>query len=133
MYDNENAIIRMLKNGARGYVLKDIEPNELKAALDAVRLKGFYYSEVVTGKLLYSINHLEDPQNKARGLMKLNEREIEFLKLSCSEMTYKEIADLMFVSPRTVDGYRQDLFEKLNIKSRVGLAMYAIKNGIINL
>lgn len=58
-------------------------------------------------------------------------REIEFLKWICTDLTYKEIADKMFVSPRTVDGYRDDLFQKLNIKSRVGLAMYAIKNGIV--
>jgi two-component system invasion response regulator UvrY len=61
----------------------------------------------------------------------LNEREIEFLKFACTEMTYKEIADKMFLSPRTIDGYRDALFEKLNLKTRVGLVMYAIKNGIV--
>jgi two-component system invasion response regulator UvrY len=64
-------------------------------------------------------------------MVKLNDREKTFLKLACSELTYKEIAEKMFVSPRTVDGYRDDLFEKLKVKTRVGLAMYAIKNGIV--
>ena len=59
-------------------------------------------------------------------------REAEFLKLACTEMTYKEIAEQMCLSPRTIDGYRDALFEKLNLKNRVGLVLYAIKNGIVN-
>jgi DNA-binding NarL/FixJ family response regulator len=133
MYDNDNAVIRMLKNGAKGYVLKDIEPTELKAALDSVWQKGYYYSEMITGKLINSINTLDDPQQKIKNLTTLNEREIEFLKFVCTEMTYKEIAENMYLSPRTIDGYRDNLFERLNVKTRVGLAMYAIRNGIVNL
>jgi DNA-binding CsgD family transcriptional regulator len=69
--------------------------------------------------------------NKKAKLIVLNYREVEFLKLACTEMTYKEIAEYMYVSPRTIDGYRDILFEKLGIKSRVGLVLFAIKNGII--
>jgi DNA-binding NarL/FixJ family response regulator len=130
MYDNENSIIRMFKAGARGYILKDSEPSELKAALDSILTKGFYYSELVTGKLIHSINKMDD-DGDVRSLVHLNAREIDFLKYACTEMTYKEIADKMFLSPRTIDGYRDDLFEKLNLKTRVGLVMYAIKNGIV--
>jgi DNA-binding NarL/FixJ family response regulator len=130
MYDNENSIIRMFKAGAKGYILKDSEPAELKAALDSVLQKGYYYSELVTGKLIHSINKLDEDAD-IRNLVQLNAREIEFLKYACTEMTYKEIADKMFLSPRTIDGYRDDLFEKLNLKTRVGLVMYAIKNGIV--
>ncbi len=133
MYDNENAVIRMFKAGAKGYILKDCEPAELRAALKAVITKGFYYSEMVTGKLIHTINTLDENNSQAKNIIKLNDREITFLKLACTELTYKEIADKMFVSPRTIDGYRDDLFEKLNIKTRVGLVMYAIKNGIITL
>jgi two-component system invasion response regulator UvrY len=131
MYDSDNAIIRMLKYGARGYILKDIEPVELRAALDSVWQKGFYYSEMITGKLIHSIT--EEPGQPVKGTISLGQREIEFLKHVCTEKTYKEIADEMFLSPRTIDGYRDDLFEKLNVKTRVGLVMYTIKNGIINL
>ena len=130
MYDNENSIIRMFKAGARGYILKDCEPSELKAALDSIMKKGYYYSELVTGKLIHSINKL-DEDGDVRNLSPLSEREIQFLKFACTEMTYKEIADKMFLSPRTIDGYRDALFEKLNLKTRVGLVMYAIKNGIV--
>jgi len=65
-------------------------------------------------------------------MLKLNSREIEFLKLACTEMSYKEIAEKMFLSPRTIEGYRDSLFEKLNLRSRVGLVLFAIKNGIVN-
>ena len=132
MYDNETSIIRMLKCGARGYILKDSEPAELKAAIHALEDKGFYYSDLVSGKLMHAINKMEDEGGDLKNLVPLNDRETEFLKYSCTELTYKEIADKMFVSPRTIDGYRDVLFEKLHVKTRVGLVMYAIKNGIVN-
>jgi DNA-binding NarL/FixJ family response regulator len=130
MYDNENSVIRMFKAGAKGYILKDCEPHELKAALDSVMQKGYFYSELVTGKLIHTINKMEEDTD-VRNLARLNEKEIQFLKLACTEMTYKEIAEQMHLSPRTIDGYRDALFEKLNLKTRVGLVMYAIKNGIV--
>ena len=133
MYDNEMAIIRMLKCGARGYILKDSEPIELKAAIDDVMKKGFYYSDLVSGKLLHAINTMDDEASDLKCMAKLNERETDFLKYACTEMTYKEIADKMFLSPRTIDGYRDALFEKLNVKTRVGLVIYAIRNGVVNL
>lgn len=133
MYDSETSIIRMFKAGAKGYILKDCDPAELKAALSAVITKGFYYSEMITGKLIHTINQFDADDNDAQRSIKLNEREITFLKWACTELTYKEIADKMFLSPRTIDGYRDDLFEKLNAKTRVGLVLYAIKNGIVTL
>lgn len=130
MYDNENAVIRMFKAGARGYILKDCEPPELKTALLSVIEKGYFYSELVTGKLIHSINKMEEDAD-IRNITQLNDKEIQFLKLACTELTYKEIAEQMYLSPRTIDGYRDALFEKLQIKTRVGLVMYAIKNGFV--
>ena len=133
MFDDEKCIIRMLKNGARGYVLKDISPYELKLAIDSVITKGFYYSDLVSGSLLHSINDDDtDNGNEIKQLLNLKPKDIEFLKLVCTEMTYKEIAEKMFLSPRTIDGYRDDLFQQLGIKSRVGLVLFAIKNGIVH-
>lgn len=132
MYDNENAIIRMFKAGAKGYILKDSEPPELKKALDSVHKKGYYYSELVTGRLIHSINKMDDGDSEVKVLNELKESELEFLKYACTEMTYKEIAEKMILSPRTIDGYRDSLFEKLEVKTRVGLVMYAIKNGIVS-
>ncbi|MBK7306997.1 MAG: response regulator transcription factor [Chitinophagaceae bacterium] len=132
MYDNETSIIRMLKCGAKGYILKDSEPAELKTAIDNILSKGFYYSDLVSGKLMHAINKMDDETDDLKNLVPLNERETTFLKYTCTELTYREIADKMFVSPRTIDGYRDALFEKLKLKTRVGLVMYAIKNGIVN-
>lgn len=129
MYDDEESIIKMLKSGARGYILKDSHPSELKDAIESVMSKGFYYSEMVTGRLMRTI--MDNGDTGKNSLASLSEREVEFLKLAASELTYKEIAEQMHLSPRTIDGYRDDLFEKLNIKSRVGLVLYAIRNRII--
>lgn len=131
MYDDENSIIRMLKNGAKGYLLKDSEPSELQAAITAIMNKGYYYSDLVSGKLINAINKIDDDGGELKNLIKLTNREIDFIKYACTELTYKEIAEELFVSPRTVDGYRGDLFEKLQVKSRIGLVIYAIKNGIV--
>ncbi len=129
MIDDEDTILKMLKLGVKGYLLKDCHSNELHDAMDALLKKGYFYSDLVTGRLIHSLNKDELEHSK---LSKLTGREINFLSLCCSEFSYKEIADQMYVSPRTADGYRDKLFEKLNVKSRVGLVLFAIKNGVIN-
>ena len=133
MYDNENAIIKMLQCGAKGYILKDSDPSILKTALYDLEHKGFYYSDLVSGKLIHAINRADVPGSDSNLLNNLNEREKDFLKYCCSELTYKEIADKMFVSPRTIDGYRDALFEKLHLRSRVGLVLFAIKKCLVDI
>lgn len=134
MIEKEESVVRMLKLGVKGYLSKDVEPKELGEALDAVMNKGFYYTDFITGKLVHSIQHDKDIE-KARhqALRCMNEREKDFLKLACSELTYNEIASQMFLSPKTIDGYRNAIFEKLNVKSRVGMALYAVKHGLVQL
>jgi two-component system, NarL family, invasion response regulator UvrY len=131
MYNNESSIIRMLKCGARGYILKDSRPTQLQAALESLMKEGFHYSELLNGKLIHAINRMGNGAENIATLIHLHEKETEFLKLCCSEFTYKEIADRLSVSPRTIDGYRDTLFEKLHVKSRIGLVMYAVKNSIV--
>jgi DNA-binding CsgD family transcriptional regulator len=82
---------------------------------------------------MHYINHEETYEGDASALSTLSENETTFLKWICTEKTYKEIADEMFLSPRTIDTYRDNLFKKLDVKTRVGLAIFAIKNGIVNL
>ena len=131
MHDKEIEIIRMLKCGAKGYILKDSNPNELNAAIENILANSYYYSNQVSGKLIHSINTIVDDDSELNKLIHLSDKEIEFLKLICTELSYKDIAAKMYLSPRTIDGYRDALFEKLNVKTRVGLAMYAFKNGIV--
>jgi DNA-binding NarL/FixJ family response regulator len=130
--DAETAIIKMITSGAKGYVLKDAEPEELKRAFDEVISKGYFYNDLVTRKVMQSLSALSS-NSKISDFVKLTEREMEFLKYTCTEKTYNEIAAEMFVSPRTIDGYRNSLCEKLQLKSRTGLALYAVKNGIVKI
>jgi two-component system invasion response regulator UvrY len=133
MLENDTAIIRMLKNGARGYILKDSKPKVFKEALDSIRDSGYFINELVSSKLMHYINHEEVFDSDAFALNNLSENEVTFLKWICTEKTYKEIADEMCLSPRTIDTYRDNLFKKLDVKTRVGLAIFAIKNGIVNI
>ncbi len=132
MMDNDNAIIQMLKNGASGYILKDTKPAILKDALNNMREHGYFMNDLINGRMLHRVN-TQNSNRIAASSLNLTERELTFLKLACSENTYKEIAEQMHASPRTVDSYRDSLFEKLQIKSRVGLVMFAIKNGIVTI
>jgi len=129
--DAETAIIKMIRHGAKGYILKDAEPTELKQALDEVLTLGYYYNELVTRKVMQSINHLVDEKSPLNAIVKLSDREMEFIRLACSEKSYQVIAKEMFVSERTVDGYREALFKKLNVSTRVGLVLYAVKNNLV--
>lgn len=131
--DTETAIIRMIKNGARGYVLKDADPAELKKAFDEVMSLGYYYNDLVSRKIIQSVHLLMEDKMATSALVRMSDRETQFLQLICSEKTYADIAKEMFVSERTVDGYRDALFRKLNIGSRVGLVLYAIRNEIVRI
>ena len=124
--DEEETIIKMLKAGAKGYLLKDVQKNILEKGLQELMSNGFYYTKDVSTILMNSLNGNSDQ-------VKLKDREIEFLKLVCSEMTYKKIAEKMFLSPKTIDGYRDALFEKLETKNRIGLVIYAIKHKIVRI
>lgn len=126
--DADISIIKMIRHGAKGYVLKDSEPEELKLAMSEVLKTGYYYNDLVTKKVMRSINQLVSNGSKSHGVESISTREMEFLRLACSEKSYKEIASEMFLSERTIDGYRESLFEKLGVNTRVGLVIYAIKN-----
>ena len=129
MLSDEKTIIKMFRLGVKGYLLKNADPAELKEALNSLADKDVYVSDFVSGKLVSGLQdpHLDSPQPEVI----LNEKEREFLRWVCSELSYKEIAANRFISPRTADDYRQALFQKLKVHSRVGLVMYAIKHGIV--
>ncbi|MBP6431307.1 MAG: response regulator transcription factor [Ferruginibacter sp.] len=131
MYDSEIALIRLLQLGVRGFLKKDIHPTELKNALLAVLENGYYYSHNATGKLASLFQRSQQNQQTIDKAM-LTDVEISFLKLASTELTYKEIAQQMGLTPRNIDAFRDALFMKLDVKSRVGLAIYAVKNGIIS-
>jgi two-component system, NarL family, invasion response regulator UvrY len=130
-YDAES-IIHLIKGGVRGFLKKDVPPGELKTALQSVMEKGSYCSQTVTSRL-FNLMQNHSSKSSVWGTVILNDNEVSFLKLVATEMTYKEMALKMKISHRTVDNYRDALFLKLNVKSRIGLAMYAVKSGIVTM
>lgn len=129
MRDDDQSIIRMLQHGARGYILKDSRPDGLRNALREVAERGFFFNELVSSKLVHIINNNGD--ESMANTITLSDKEIEFLKWCCTEKSYKEIAVVMNISSRAVESLRSNLFEKLETLSRVGLVMYAIRNGLV--
>lgn len=130
MFEDDMSIIRMLRKGAGGYVMKECKAAELVTAIEAVHRQGHYINELVTGKLMRALRETDKPDSKTNPLALLSDRELEFINWCCTELTYKEIAVEMNASPRTIDGYREDVFEKLGLKSRTGLVIFAVKNRI---
>lgn len=125
MFSDEPTVLKMVKAGVEGYILKDANQQEFIDALNTVAENEVYYSKSINKVIQKSFT------KKPFSGIHLNDNEIQFLKLLCQQMSNKEIADKMCLSVRTIDGYRDQLFEKLQVKSRVGLVLYAIKNKIV--
>ncbi|MFZ1590590.1 MAG: response regulator transcription factor [Chitinophagales bacterium] len=137
VYDDEQTILKMIESGANAYLLKDSAPELVKETLIQVNEKGYYYSQHVMSAMLkakeqiLSGNHSTANRNTIQPIDTLTAREIEFIKKCCSEKTYKEIASEMKISQRTVDGYRESVFSKLEIKSRSGIVVFGFMNGLV--
>lgn len=125
MEHEEETIIKMIRMGCRGYLLKDIDPDEFLQALEVVHKSGYYFNEETEEAMSHA--------KQSTSIATLSTREKEFLNLACSERTYKEVAEVMNLSPKTIDGYREGLFNKLDVKSRVGLVLFAIKHKMVSL
>ena len=126
---SQDTILALIRLGARGYLAKACTAAELRAALEAVLRTGYYHSE-----LEYAARQAERA-GTAHASQPLTPREIEFLRFVChkDEPSYKQIADRMDVATRTVDGYREALFQKCGVKTKVGLVFYALKHGLVAL
>lgn len=134
MLNDERTIIKMLKFGAMGYMTKDTDPKELNRALNELYTKGIYFNQLLCHNLVHSVrNGVEEPNDEYQIFLNLPEREKEFLKLLATDLTLKEIAAKMNLSPRTIDGYRDNLFEKVKVSNRVGLVLFALRNNLIQL
>jgi len=132
MHNEDKYIVDMMKSGASGYLLKNAEPEEIIEAIQTVHNKGFYFNEHLSVTLIKQLVGPGHADNAGQQGVELNEREIEVLKLVCQECSNQEIADKIFLSVRTVEGYRARLFEKTGSKNLVGLVIFAIKRGIIS-
>lgn len=128
MKDDDATIISMIKAGCCSYLLKDIHPEELNKALHEIYKKGYYNSDAANINYRRLLQH-QERQNE----LQLTDKEKHFLQLACSDATYKQIASAMNVSERTVDGYRENLFKKLNVQSRTGMALEAIRRSLVTI
>ncbi len=127
VHDTELYIMRMIRSGANGYLLKSCDPEEIKKALFTIHNNGVYFSDVITSQFFYAV------QNKEIKLPNFTAREIEVLKFCCTDLSYAKIAEKMRTTSRSVEGYRDSLFKKLKVNSRVSLALYAVQFGYVPL
>ncbi|MDA9555524.1 response regulator transcription factor [Pelobium sp.] len=130
MFDEEVAVLGMLRNGAGGYLIKHSKASELIHAIKEIYEHHYFFNDVVSMKLL---KNLQVPTTLSEKKSTLNANELSFLELCASDFTYKEIADQMNLSPSTINNYREALFERFNVKTRTSLVIYALKNKFITL
>ncbi|MBK9146686.1 MAG: response regulator transcription factor [Flavobacteriales bacterium] len=127
---SDEAILRAVRAGARGYLLKSTRPEVLKLALDSIRLTGYYTSETVQESLERNPDKLTPSERQRAALMaRLTQREMTLLRLVCDEreFTYEQMADTMGIHRRSIDYLRSQLFEKLGVKSKTGLVLFAMR------
>lgn len=130
MYGDEEYYDQMVDAGAKGFLLKNTNLQEVKTAIDTVMNGGNYFSQELMQSLLRnykSVKEVKDPEAE------LSEREIEILLLICSGLSNQEIGDQLFISKRTVEKHRANILSKTNCKNTAGLVMYAIKNQMIEM
>lgn len=127
MKDDDVSVIKMIKAGCCAYLLKDIHPDELEKALTEVYTRGYYNADIS------NINYRRLILKTKEEEIVFSDREKTFLKLACSDLTYKQIATQMHLSERTIDGYRESCFQKLNVQSRTGMALEALRRNLVSL
>jgi DNA-binding NarL/FixJ family response regulator len=130
MYDNDKFIIHLMENGAHGYLLKNAEPKEIIKAIYAVCENGYYFNDLVNKALLKKLVTKNNLKPSFNHNIELTEREQEVLKMICEEKTAVEIGKEIFLSPRSVEGIRTRLIEKIGVRNTAGLVMFAAKNGL---
>ena len=132
MYEDDKFIIHLMENGANGYLLKNAEADEILKSIYAVHENGYYFNDLVNKALLKKLVLKGNFKPSFNQDVEFTERELEVLKMICEEKTAAEIAKEIFLSPRSVEGIRQRLIEKVGVRNTAGLVMFAIKNGIVN-
>lgn len=133
MFDEDDLVLDMIEAGARGYLLKNSDKAEILDAITTVYNGKYYYSKSTSQKMINLIAKSRVNANSKQTKPEFSEREIEIIQLICNERSNKEIGDELFLSSRTVEGYRQRIMEKMDVKNSVGLVVYALKNGIVKL
>lgn len=133
---DDEAMVRAVRVGARGFLLKTATPEVLKTALDSIMATGYYYSDELYGRIRRNPDmRTREERERERIMQRITPREMQFLLLVCdpAEFTYEQIAARMEVQRSTLDGFRIGLFEKFSIKSKTGLVLFALRWGLVPL
>ncbi len=128
MFDEEDLIIEMLEAGAKGYLIKNADKSEVIEAIEAVYRDEPFYCKQTSNKLAHMIAKSKHNPYARKKMVEFTGKELEIIQLVCQEFTTKEISEKLFVSTRTVDGYRIKILEKMNVKNSVGIVVYAIQH-----
>lgn len=131
MYDDEKFVIHLMEIGANGYLLKNADAEEIRKAVYSVYETGYYFNNVVSNALLKKLVIKGNIKPSFNEGVQLTEREQDVLKLICAEKTAAEMGQQLFLSPRSVEGIRQRLIDKVGVRNTAGLVMFAVKNGMI--
>jgi DNA-binding NarL/FixJ family response regulator len=131
MYDDDKFIIHLMENGANGYLLKNAASEEIRKSIYAVHENGYYFNDLVNKALLKKLVMKGNIKPSFNQDVEFTERELEVLTLICEEKTAAEIGKEIFLSPRSVEGIRTRLIEKVGVRNTAGLVMFAIKKGIV--
>lgn len=129
-YDSSSFIANMINVGAVSYLVKNTTPQELLKTINEVAVKGFYYNEKVLKVIQQTISSSKNSKSALNNNY-LTNREVEVLQLICEQRTTAEIGEKLFISPRTVEGHRNNLLLKTESKNSAGLVVYAIQNEIV--
>ncbi len=132
MYNQDNLILDMLNAGALGYLIKNANKSEIIEAITSVNKDIPYYCRSTSMKLAKLIGS-NGPSSRGQEKTTFSEKELDIIKLICEEKTSKEIAEIIFVSPRTVDEYRERIREKMKVKGTAGIVIYALQNDLIKI
>lgn len=133
MFDDENLIVDMMEAGARGYLLKNAHKNEIFDAIRTVHEEKTYYCHHTSAKLARMLASSKFNPFKKSEIPEFTEKEMEVIQMICQEFSSKEIAAKMFLSTRTIEGYREKIQEKMDVKNVVGIVVYAIKNELFKI
>lgn len=133
MFNEETMIVEMLEAGALGYLLKNAEKEEIIEAVKSVSKNQPYYCRTTSAKLINLISKSRFNPYKNRPKLQFSEKEMILIRLICQEKSTNEISKEVFLSGRTIEGYRRKIMSKMGVKGAAGIAVYAIKTGIFNI
>ena len=130
MHHEEKFIVHLMELGANGYVVKTAEPDEIENAVRSVATSGYHFSEMVSRVMLQRLVKKEKLKPTFHDVEPLTERELEVLRLICQELTTTEIAGKLFLSPRTVEGHRNNILLRIGARNTAGIVVYAMSKGL---